>query len=189
MKGIRSSPASRIVSRRRSRVLRGRSLVRDEIGVHATRASAPARRSPDAGARARRGSRSPTFVCGSMPRSSARSQAQVTYDTKSSWPYSRKPRCDLGMDLRLLAGQHQQLLHPPPRRVVEHPLHLTGRVQVRPVGRERAVLAEAPARARQRQREVAREGDPAHRARVYDPRRTGPSRPARAPPGPWPPGP
>ena len=46
---------------------------------------------------------------------------------------------------------------------------LVGLVQVRAVRRERAVLAEAPARPRERQRDVAREGDAA--AHPLDPRR------------------
>jgi hypothetical protein len=45
------------------------------------------------------------------------------------------------------AGEDEQLLDPPPRRVVEQPLDLVGRVQVRAMGGERAVLAEALARA------------------------------------------
>ena len=44
-------------------------------------------------------------------------------------------------------------------------LDLVGLVQVRPVRRERAVLAVAPARPRQRQRHVAREGDAAAHGR------------------------
>src|ERR671921_206656 len=71
--------------------------------------------------------------------------------------------CYLGVDLGLLARQHEQLLRAAPRRLVEQPLDLVGRVQVRPVRRERAVLAVAPARPREREREVARERDPAHR--------------------------
>ena len=75
-------------------------------------------------------------------------------------PVLREPRRDLGVHLRLLAGEHEQLLRAAARRVVEQPLDLVRRVQVGAVRRERAVLAVAPARPRQRQREVAREGDP-----------------------------
>jgi hypothetical protein len=68
-----------------------------------------------------------------------------------------------GVVVGRLAGQHQQLLHAPARGAVEQPLDLLRLVQVRAVGRERAVLAVAPARARERERQVARERDPAAR--------------------------
>ena len=79
-----------------------------------TRASAPARPSPraaapDPRARARRGS-----CAASRPRSSARSHVQTTYAVKSSCPYSRSRVAHLGVDLGVLAGQHQQLLDLPP---------------------------------------------------------------------------
>ena len=73
-----------------------------------------------------------------------------------------QPRGHLGIDLRPLARQHQQLLRPAPGRVVEHPQHVLRRVQVGAVRRKRAVLAVAAARARQRQRVIAREGDAPH---------------------------
>ena len=76
-----------------------------------------------------------------------------------------QPRRDPGVDLGPLAGQHQQLLDPVARdRLVEDPLDLLRRVQMRLVGRERAVLAVAAARPRQRQREVAAERDAAAHA-------------------------
>ncbi len=81
-------------------------------------------------------------------------------------PVRGEPLANRRIDLRALAGQHQQLLDAPPRRAVEQPDHLLGRVQVRLVGRERAVLAVAAAGPRQRQRQVAREGDPAAHARI-----------------------
>ncbi len=68
----------------------------------------------------------------------------------------------LGIDLRRLAGEHQQLLGAPPRGVVEQALDLIRCVEVRLVGGEGAVLAVAAARPRQREREVAREGDAPH---------------------------
>ena len=49
-----------------------------------------------------------------------------------------------------LAGEDQQLLGAVAVRAVEDPLDLVGLVQVRPVRRERAVLAVAAARPRQR---------------------------------------
>ncbi len=64
-------------------------------------------------------------------------------------------RGHLGVDLGLLARQHEQLLHLPLDRAVEDPQDLLGRVQVRLVRRERAVLAVALARPRQRQRQIA----------------------------------
>ncbi len=79
-------------------------------------------------------------------------------------PVLPQPARHLRVDLGPLAGQHQQLLDPAPRGAVDDREHLLGRVQVRRVRRERAVLAVAPARARERQRQVARVGDPpAHR--------------------------
>ena len=58
-----------------------------------------------------------------------------------------EPRLDPGVDLGLLAGQHEQLLDPMALgRLVEDLEHLVGVVQVRLVGLERAVLAIALAR-------------------------------------------
>ncbi len=67
----------------------------------------------------------------------------------------------LGVDLWLLARQHQQLLDLALGRPVEDLDHLLGRVQMGLVRGEGAVLAVAPAGPRQRQRQVAREGDAA----------------------------
>ncbi len=75
---------------------------------------------------------------------------------------SGKPARDLVVHLRTLAREDQQLLASPAGGVVEHPLDLVGRVQVRPVCRKRAVLAVALTGARQRERVVAREGDASH---------------------------
>ena len=68
---------------------------------------------------------------------------------------------DAGMVVGRLAGEHQQLLGAVAARAVEDPLDLVGLVQVRLVRRERAVLAVAAARPRQRQRQISREGDAA----------------------------
>ncbi len=105
------------------------------------------------------------LVCGSIPRSSARSQVHATYDVKSSWPYSPRRARHLGVHLGALPREHQQLLHPAARGVVQHPLDLVRRVQVRLVCRKSAVLAVALARAGEGDREVPREGDPPHRSR------------------------
>ena len=78
MNGIRSSPAARIVSSRPRRVLGRRPLVDDEVRVDRLEHQ-PLR----GGHLAQPGqllaaSSTPRLVCGSMPRSSARSQAQAT---------------------------------------------------------------------------------------------------------------
>ena len=65
------------------------------------------------------------------------------------------------VDLRLLAGEDEQLLDVALRGAVEQPQDLLRLVEVRLVGLERAVLAEALARPRQREREVPRERDAA----------------------------
>ena len=69
-----------------------------------------------------------------------------------------------------LAGEHEQLLGAvATRRAVEHLKDRIGGVQVRLMGGERAVLAVAPARTRERQRVVTAERDPsAHLAAVYE---------------------
>ena len=54
-----------------------------------------------------------------------------------------KPRGHLGVDLRALPGEHEELLGVAAHRLVEPALHIVGRVQVRLVGREGAVLAVA----------------------------------------------
>ena len=60
-----------------------------------------------------------------------------------------QPPCDLRVDLGPLAGENQKLLGSPAHGLVEPLFHLLGLVQVRAVGRERAVLAVAAAGARQ----------------------------------------
>ena len=67
----------------------------------------------------------------------------------------RQPRRHLGVDLGPFAGEHEQLLRAAAGGVVEDPLDLRGRVEVRPVRRERAVLAVALTGPRQREREIA----------------------------------
>ena len=95
---------------------------------------------------------------------------------KSSKPQLAEALAHAGVMVGRLAGEHEQLLDAPARGAVEQRRHLVGRVQVRPVRRERAVLAEALARPRERERDVAREGDAA--AHPLDP--TGAAAPARA---------
>jgi hypothetical protein len=72
-----------------------------------------------------------------------------------------EPLAHAGVVGRVVAGQDEQLLDTSTRRAVEQPLDLLRLVQVRPVRRERAVLAMRHARARQGERDVARERDPA----------------------------
>ena len=72
-----------------------------------------------------------------------------------------QPRGDIRIDLGTLPSQHQQLLDLAARGAVEDLEDLLGRVQVRLVRCERAVLAVAAAGPRQRQRQIAREGHPA----------------------------
>ena len=73
-----------------------------------------------------------------------------------------QPLGDERVDLGLLAGEDEQLLDVALRRRVEALDHLLGRMNVRLVGRERAVLAVAAAGSRQRERQVPGEGDATH---------------------------
>ncbi len=80
-------------------------------------------------------------------------------------PVLAQPHAHLGVDLGMLAGEHEQLLDLTLGGTVEYFGDLIGGVQMRLVRRESAVLAVAAASPRQRQRQVAREGDSAaHRA-------------------------
>ena len=74
---------------------------------------------------------------------------------KSSCPNSRSRSRDLGLTSGFSPVSTSSSLTAAPRGVVEQPLDLVGRVQVRLVRGERAVLAVALARPRQREREVA----------------------------------
>src|SRR5437763_1886718 len=79
------------------------------------------------------------------------------------WPWRSWASARAARDaIRASSGQHEQLLGCTAYRVVEAGFDLLGRVDVRPVGRERAVLAVALACARERDRVIARERDPAH---------------------------
>ena len=92
-------------------------------------------------------------------------------------------RGHLRVDLGALAGQHQQLLDLASGRAVEDLEDILGRVQMRLVGGERAVLAVAAAGPRQRQRQVAREGDAtAHGHESRTPRAGADAEPAYARP-------
>jgi hypothetical protein len=87
-------------------------------------------------------------------------------------------RRHLGVDLGRLAGEDQQLLRVAPHGLLEPFLDLVRRVEVGAMGGEGAVLAVAAARARQRQRVVAREGDAPHDMKAIErprpvPRRRG----------------
>ena len=73
-----------------------------------------------------------------------------------------QPPGDLGVDLGSLAGEDQQLLGVPAPGLLEPPLDLIRVVDVGLMRREGAVLAEALAGPRERERVVAREGDALH---------------------------
>jgi hypothetical protein len=73
----------------------------------------------------------------------------------------REPLPHAGVVGGIVACEDEELLDVAPHGAVEQPLDLVGRVQVRLMGGERAVLAVRDARARERQRDVARERDPA----------------------------
>ena len=168
--GILSSPAARIVSRRRAGCLVGEPACTVSISRSDTDSSI----SPCEAVTSRSRARSRAIEHAEV---GVRQQAPLErplahpHDVSGEVlvPVLAQPRAHLGVDLRALAGQHQQLLDLPAGRPVEDLEHLLGRVQMGRVGGERAVLAVAPARPRQRQRQVAREGDPAtHAGAVYD---------------------
>ena len=159
--GILSSPASRIVSSLFAGLLGRRALMNDEVRVDRLEHQA-LRRShlPEAGQ--------------ILPRQDAevRVWQKATLEAALAGPDDVRgevvvpplgePPGDLGIDLGALAGEDQELLGVPADRVVEHALDLIRLVDVRPMGREGAVLAVALARPRQRERVVARERHPAH---------------------------
>ena len=159
--GIRSSPASRIVSSRFAGCLVGEpwwttrsglidSSIRPWEAVTSRRRVRSSRE------------RTPRFVCGSRPRS--RPLLAGPDDVRGEVLVTPLPKAlgHLGIDLRALTGEHQELLRVAAHRLVQAALHLIRIVDVRPVRREGAVLAVALARPRERERVVAREGHPAH---------------------------
>ena len=85
--GMRSSPAARIVSRRTAGCLVGEPWWTTSSGLTDSSIrpceAVTSRSRPSSSADS-----APRLVCGSMPRSIARSQAQATYETKSACPYS-----------------------------------------------------------------------------------------------------
>ena len=79
MKGIRSSPAARIVSRRRAGCLVGEPACTVSISRSETDSSISPCEAVTSRSRARSSREStPRLVCGSRPRSSARSQVHTT---------------------------------------------------------------------------------------------------------------
>ena len=106
--------------------------------------------------------RTPRFVWGSRPRSSAALAGPD--DVRGEVLVAPLPQSlgNLGIDLGPLAGEDQELLRVPAHRLVQAALDLIRIVDVRPVRREGAVLAVALARPRERERVVARKGHPAH---------------------------
>ncbi len=94
--GILSSPASRIVSSRSSGCLVGEPWCTTRSGFTDSSISpceAVTCRSRSSSSRVQ----TPTFVCGSIPRSRARSHAQATYETKSACPYSASRAATSGL--------------------------------------------------------------------------------------------
>ena len=132
--GILSSPAAAIVSIRRAGCLVGDPACTVSISRSETDSSISPWEAVTSRSRARSSRPStPRFVCGNSPRSSARSHTHTTYDVKSACPYSSRRRGHLRIDLRLLAGQHQQLLHVVARHgAIEQLKDLLRRVQMRP---------------------------------------------------------
>ena len=165
--GIFSSPAARIVVEPRLGVLGRRALVGDEVGVdrlqhqplrggHLAQAGQVLlRQDAEVGVREQPALERPLADPGDV-------------GGEVGVPELGQLRGDARVVVGRLAGQDQQLLDVAARGAVEDPLDLVGLVQVRLVRRERAVLAVAPARPGERQREVARESDPsAHPAPSY----------------------
>ncbi len=145
----------------RLRMLGRRALVDDEVGVRRLEHQA--------------------LRCGHLAQASellAREHAEVRVGQQAALERSLAGPDDVGdevavpvraqalgdhrVDLRRLAREHEQLLGVAPHRLFEALLDLVGRVEVRPVGCEGAVLAVAATGARERERVVAREGDPSH---------------------------
>ena len=162
MNGIRSSPAARIVSSRRSGCFVGEPWWATRSGLTDSSIS------PCEAVTSRSRARSAR-----VEHAEVRVRQQPALERALAGPDDvgdevlvavlGQPRAHAGVDLGPLAGQHEQLLDVAPRGAVEQREHLVGRVQVRAVRRERAVLAVAAAGPRQRERQVAGEGDaPAH---------------------------
>ena len=88
MNGIRSSPAASIVCIRTAGCFVGEPWWTTRSGLIDSSISPCDAVTSRSRARSSR-ERTPRLVCGSSPRSIARSQAQTTYETKSSCPYDR----------------------------------------------------------------------------------------------------
>ena len=157
--GIFSSPAARIVSSRTAGCLVGEPWWATRSGL--VDSSIRPWTAVTSRSRARSvASSTPRLVCGSRPRSSA--ALARPHDVGHEVLEAQRRRGEPRLHGRRLAGQHQQLLDAAARGAVDQPLDLLRLVQVRLVRRERAVLAVAAARPRERERDVARECDPAH---------------------------
>ena len=162
VKGIRRSPASRIVSSRLRRVLGRGALVHDQVGVDRLEHQA-----------LRRGHLADALQVLAREHPEVRVGQQPTLDAPLARPDDvggevlvapvAQSRRDLRVHLRSLAGEHEQLLGVAAHRLVQSALNLIRVVDVRPMRGEGAVLAVALTRPRQRERVIAREGDPAHR--------------------------
>ena len=159
------------------RVLGRRALVHDQVGVDRLEHQ-PLRRGHLAQPRQLVARRPRRCSCAAASRARApRSHAQATYDGEVLVPVLAQPRARPRRSPR--ASRRSGRAAPsrraaPRRRAASRPRPArTGA----PVRRERAVLAVALARPRQRQREVPREGDPPqHCGAVYARRLLGPAR-------------
>ncbi len=159
MNGIRRSPAALIVSSRTRRTLRRRALVRDQVRIDRLEHQALGR-----GHLAQPGeiaaTQHPEVGVRQHPALERLLADPDDVGDEILEAEFLELRADAGVDLGPLAGEYEQLLDrwrlTAPSRM---PQHFLGLVQVRLMGRERAVLAVAAARPRQRQREIAGEGD------------------------------
>ena len=165
--GIRSSPAASIVSSRRAGCLVGEPAWTVSISRSETDSSI----SPCEAVTSRSRARSSR-----VEDAEVRVRQQPALERPLAGPddvgdevlvaVGAKALGDLGVHLGPLAGEDEQLLRVAADRLLEALLDLVGRVEVRPMRRERAVLAVAAARPRQRERVVAREGDAPHAGRL-----------------------
>jgi hypothetical protein len=165
--GIRSSPAARDRLQAQRRVLGRRALVGDQVaaqrlehqplrGGHlAQPRELLARERAEVGVRQQAALRAPRGSTRRRSRRSPRSRAPPgARAPRGDGPGSSPVRISSSLTLRRAAWSSSAA-------------HLVGLVQVGLVGREGAVLAVRDARARQRQRQVAREGDPPARDCVH----------------------
>ena len=183
--GIRSSPAASIVASRTSGCLLGDPLVSHEAGVDRLEHQSLRSRDLTQSGEVPRADRADVRVREKPPVERLLAGPDDV-GREVDVPPGVEATGDLSVDLRLLAGQDEELLDPATDRPIQELLDLRRRVEMGLVGRERAVLAVAAARSRERERQVAREGDPAaHLRRILVAGSPAPG-PPPDPPGPRP---